>query len=134
MVELQAKLRPLRFMKGWCEKTLEHILEGIFSNGSVRGRQELSEILGVPDRTVRNIIRRARRDGLPIMALPDGGYKIAQTNEEKQKLLRMYRGRAMDELRTYSALKKSLQLDGQISVADFTSTLCAAKEGVCNGA
>ena len=95
------------------------MIEDMFSDGSVWTRSELVMLLDLPDRSIRNMIREARRQGLPIMALPNGGYKLAQTQEEKQKLLHMYRGRAMDELSTYSALSKTMQLDGQLSVEDM---------------
>ncbi len=95
------------------------MIEDMFGDGSTWTRSELSMLLDLPDRSIRNMIREARRQGVPIMALPNGGYKLAQTNEEKQKLLHMYRGRAMDELCTYSALSKTMQLDGQISVEDM---------------
>lgn len=95
------------------------MIEDMFSDGSVWTRSELVMLLDLPDRSIRNMIREARRQGLPIMALPNGGYKLAQTQEEKQKLLHMYRGRAMDELCTYSALSKTMQLDGQLSVEDM---------------
>ena len=95
------------------------MIEDMFSDGSVWTRSELVMLLDLPDRSIRNMIREARRQGVPIMALPNGGYKLAQTQEEKQKLLHMYRGRAMDELSTYSALSKTMQLDGQLSVEDM---------------
>ena len=98
---------------------LERVFRVVFEDNRIWSREELVDILNVPDRTVRNLIREARRKGMPIMALPGGGYKLAQTNEEKQKLLHMYRGRAMDELVTYSALSKTLQLDGQMSVEEM---------------
>ena len=97
---------------------MDTLIANLFDDGSVWTRQELALLTDMPDRAIRNMIREARRQGVPIMALPNGGYKLAQTNEEKQKLLHMYRGRAMDELITYSALSKTLQLDGQISVED----------------
>ena len=95
------------------------MIEDMFGDGSVWTRAELVMLLDLPDRSIRNMIRDARRQGVPIMALPNGGYKLAQTQEEKQKLLHMYRGRAMDELCTYSALSKTMQLDGQLSVEDM---------------
>ena len=98
---------------------LERVFRVVFEDNNIRSREELVDIFNIPDRSVRNLIREARRQGIPIMALPNGGYKLAQTNEEKQKLLHMYRGRAMDELVTYSALRKSLQLDGQITVEEL---------------
>ena len=102
------------------------LIDNLFSDGSVWTREELSTLTDMTDRAIRNMIRQARREGVPIMALPNGGYKLAETNEEKQKLLHMYRGRAMDELCTYSALSKTLQLDGQISVEDM---LAGMREG-----
>ena len=102
------------------------LIDNLFSDGFVWTREELSALMDMPDRAIRNMIREARRQGVPIMALPNGGYKLAQTNEEKQKLLHMYRGRAMDELITYSALSKTMQLDGQISVEDM---LAGMREG-----
>ena len=98
---------------------LERVFRVVFEDDTIRSREELVDILNVPDRTVRNLIRDARRQGIPIMALPNGGYKMASTDEEKQKLLHMYKGRAMDELVTYSALRKTLQLDGQITVEEL---------------
>lgn len=95
------------------------MMEAMFGDGAVLTREELVLLTDLPDRTIRKMIREARRQGLPIMALPNGGYKLAQTQEEKQKLLHMYRGRAMDELCTYSALSKTMQLDGQLSVEDM---------------
>ena len=95
------------------------MMEDMFGDGSVLTREELVLLTDLPDRTIRKMIREARRQGVPIMALPNGGYKLAQTQEEKQKLLHMYRGRAMDELSTYSALSKTMQLDGQLSVEDM---------------
>lgn len=98
---------------------LERVFRVVFEDNNIRSRAELVDIFNIPDRAVRNLIRKARRQGIPIMALPDGGYKLAQTDEEKRKLLHMYRGRAMDELVTYSALSKTLQLEGQISVEEM---------------
>lgn len=95
---------------------LERTMRVVFEDDRVRSRSELVDIFNLPDRQVRNLIRKARRQGIPIMALPDGGYKLAQTDEEKQKLLRMYRGRAMDELATYSALSKAMQIEGQMGI------------------
>lgn len=99
------------------------LFESLFDNGAKYSRHELSVIFAVSDRFVRNLIREARRQGVPIMALPDGGYKLAETQEEKQKLLHMYRGRALDELKTYSELRKTLQLDGQISVEEMLAAI-----------
>ena len=80
-------------------------------------RKNLEALTGMPDRENRRMIRAQRRQGVPIVALPDGGYKLAETDEEKKMLLAMYRKRALDELVTYSMLAKAMQVDGQMEVA-----------------
>ena len=79
-------------------------------------RQNLEALTGMPDRANRRMIREQRRQGVPIVALKDGGYKLAETEEEKQALLAMYRKRAFDELGTYRRLAKSMQVDGQMEM------------------
>lgn len=74
-------------------------------------RKNLEALTGMPDRENRRMIRAQRRQGVPIVALPDGGYKLAETDEEKKMLLAMYRKRALDELDTYRRLAKSMQVD-----------------------
>ena len=51
----------------------------------------------MPDRANRHMIRAQRRQGVPIVALKDGGYRLAETDEDKKALLDMYRKRALDE-------------------------------------
>ena len=82
-------------------------------------RENLETLTGMPDRANRRMIREQRRQGVPIVALKDGGYKLAETEEEKQALLAMYRKRALDELDTYSRLAKSMQLPGQMTVEEL---------------
>lgn len=89
------------------------IFYAIFEDGKVLSRKELAAIFDTSDRRMRKIIQKARRMGVPIMALPDGGYKLAETAEEKQALLHLFMGRAKNELTTYSALKRTFQIDGQ---------------------
>lgn len=79
-------------------------------------RQNLEALTGMPDRANRRMIREQRRQGVPIVALKDGGYKLAETEEEKQSLLAMYRKRALDELGTYRRLAKAMQVDGQMEM------------------
>lgn len=80
-------------------------------------RKNLEALTGMTDRANRHMIRAQRRQGVPIVALPDGGYKLAETDEDKKALLDMYRKRAQDELATYRLLAKSMQVDGQMEVA-----------------
>lgn len=85
--------------------------------GVTYSRANLAALMGVPDRQMRRVIREQRRKGVPIVAMPDGGYKLAETEAEKQSLLAMYRKRALDELDTYRLLAKSMQVDGKMEVA-----------------
>ena len=90
-------------------------MEDIFAPGVVISRSDLSARLGVTDRTARAMIRVARKQGIPIVPSP-GGYKLAETEIEKRELLAMYKSRALDELHTYSALCKAMQVEGQIEL------------------
>ena len=85
--------------------------------GSTYTRKNLEELTGMPDRENRRMIRAQRRQGVPIVAMKDGGYRLAETDEDKKALLDMYRKRALDELDTYRRLAKSMQVDGQMEVA-----------------
>lgn len=80
-------------------------------------RKNLEAMTGMPDRENRRMIRAQRRQGVPIVALPDGGYKLAETDEDKKMLLDMYQKRFLDELTTYHLLAKAMQVDGQMEVA-----------------
>lgn len=87
--------------------------------GSIYSRKNLEALTGMPDRANRHMIRAQRRQGVPIVALPEGGYKLAETDEEKKMLLAMYRKRALDELATYSRLAKAMQVPGQMTVEEL---------------
>lgn len=89
----------------------------------IYSRCSLAQHMGLNDRAMRAKIREQRRAGVPIVALKDGGYKIADTDAEKRELLNMYRSRALDELTTYSRLMKTMQIDGQLSVAEMIERL-----------
>lgn len=82
-------------------------------------RKNLEELTGMPDRENRRMIRAQRRQGVPIVALKDGGYRLAETDEDKKSLLDMYRKRALDELATYSRLAKAMQVPGQMTVEEL---------------
>lgn len=91
--------------------------------GVTYSRANLAALMGVPDRQMRRVIREQRRKGVPIVAMPDGGYKLAETEEEKQALLAMYRKRALDELDTCSRLAKAMQVDGQMELGGGNGTV-----------
>lgn len=82
-------------------------------------RQNLEALTGMPDRANRQMIRAQRRQGVPIVALPDGGYRLAETDEDKKMLLDMYQKRFLDELTTYHLLAKAMQVDGQMTVEEL---------------
>ena len=84
----------------------------LFTPGRVLDRSALTAITGKRDRTVRREIREMRRAGVPILPTAKG-YKLAETDAEKAQLLYLYRKRAMDELATYAALRRSFQAEGQ---------------------
>lgn len=86
---------------------MERIKE-LFKEGRIWTRRRLAQELGVSDREVRRMIQRARRQGVPIVALPGGGYKRAETPEEKKRLLNMYLSRATNEFKTYHLIRQTL--------------------------
>ena len=47
---------------------LERVFRVVFEDNNIRSREELADIFNLPDRTVRNLIRKARRR---IQAGPD---------------------------------------------------------------
>lgn len=90
---------------------------------TVYRRQRLATLMGLDDRTMRATIREQHRAGVPIVALREGGYKLAETPEEKAQLLDMYLKRAIDELTTYNKLREAMQIDGQIHMDELVSAL-----------
>lgn len=78
-------------------------------------RGELPEKLGVDDRTARDLIRRARREGVPIV----GGkvYRLAANEAEIDKVCNGYYSRIKDMAITVAKLKKNMPVDGQITLS-----------------
>lgn len=95
----------------------------VMAPGITYTRKNLEALTGMPDRENRRMIRAQRRQGVPIVALPYGGYKLAETDEEKKMLLAMYRKRALDELDTCSRLAKAMQVDGQMEMGSGNGTV-----------
>lgn len=91
--------------------------------GGRYSRDELAFLTGKPDRTVRRDIRQLRREGVPVMSLPDGGYKLAQTEAEKAEMLHQIKGRALDLLRTHSLMAHNMELDGQVTLNELLDAL-----------
>lgn len=76
-------------------------------------RKELCTCLFLSDRDCRELIERARRDGVPICNEQDGrGYYLAETTEE---ILRQYRSdhaRAMSLLKRLTPMRRALKAAG----------------------
>lgn len=90
-----------------------------FPEGVTLTRAQLQALWDMPDRSVRRRITELRRAGEPIVACPEGGYKLAETAEERRMLLGQYWARIKDQLYTVRKLEKLMQCDGQISVEDM---------------
>lgn len=87
-----------------------------FPEGVTLSRPQLEALWGMSDREVRRRITALRRAGEPIVACPDGGYKLAETAEERRMLLNQYWSRIRDQLYTVHKLEKLMQCDGQLTV------------------
>lgn len=73
-------------------------------------RKVLAQLLGVPDRKMRRLIEKARKEGLPVCNEQNGeGYYLADTREDIDRLIRSMYSRAMAILVQISALKRSLR-------------------------
>ena len=94
---------------------MERIKE-LFKDGRIWTRRRLAKELEITDRQVRRMIQRARRQGVPIVALLGGGYKWAETPEEKKQLLNMYLSRATNEFKTYHLIRQALYHPQQMRI------------------
>jgi len=95
----------------------------LLETGRVFSRDELAFYSGQCDRQVRDDIRKLRRQGIPVLAVANGGYKIAATIDEEMEILQQLKGRALDLLRTYSMMAKTIEIDGQISLHELLDAL-----------
>lgn len=87
-------------------------------------RASLAALLNMPDRTVRQMIEKARREGEIIINLGSGeGYYISDDPADIEKQLRMNNSRAMAILVQQRALRNKLrELEGaeQCQIEDET--------------
>lgn len=83
-----------------------------------QSRNELSSKLGISDRQLRHDIRTARREGIPIVSAPNGGYYISDDDMEIAEMISALEKRSRDMLYTASRFKKYLQAKGQIKCTD----------------
>lgn len=82
-------------------------------------RETLARLCGLQDRAMRTAIRRAREQGAPIIAHPNGGYYLSDEAADIQMLMGMYWSRAMSLLRTYWRLKRLLVSSNQIGFNEY---------------
>lgn len=85
-------------------------IEAAFQTGLAFSRSQLSRIANKDDRTVRENIRLLRRAGVPIVALKDGGYKMAETPEVNTEGLcvhePVYEQRAAERVSVFQRLSR----------------------------
>ena len=69
-------------------------------------RQSLARCTGLPDRSVRRLISAARADGHAIVGDPEGGYYMAETEEDLSLLLGELASRMGKLAQCYNAVKE----------------------------
>ena len=70
-------------------------------------RESLSLCTGMSDREVRRHISKARAEGNPIVGDPEGGYYMAETDEDISTLLGELASRMGKLAQCYNAVKKA---------------------------
>ncbi len=80
--------------------------------------EDLAGLLGVAERMLRELITRAREDGVAIVGTPETGYYVAQTGEELEECCKFLRARALHSLTIEARLRKVAlpELLGQLKV------------------
>ena len=92
------------------QKELLEILAPHRVSGNTVSRAELSVRLGIPDRTVREIIAEARKSGVPIISdSRTNGYYLSYEQDDVLKITLELRSRAFDLLETARALEVHLK-------------------------
>lgn len=76
------------------------------------GRADLAKRTGRSDRSVRAAIEGLRRAGWLIVAEPRGGYRLATTREDQDRLLNQLRSRSISLYLTYRRLREAVQRCG----------------------
>lgn len=94
------------------------ILSRHIGKGNGISVKQLSELTGVPERRVRNLVTYLREEGNAICGTPQDGYFIAATPGELQETCKFLRDRAMHSLHLESRLSKIPLADllGQLHV------------------
>ena len=80
-------------------------------------RDSLRCLTGMSDRAVRRMIADERAMGVPIISCShSAGYYLAETEAEKQIILRELGSRIAKMAKVYRAISKTLQADGQLDM------------------
>ena len=69
-------------------------------------RRHLEKLTGLDGRTVRLMIERERREGVPILADNATGYYLPATEHERAACVRSMRHRAVEIMRTARAIER----------------------------
>lgn len=90
-----------------------HLLEG---RENAIPRRALEMLTGLDGRTVRLMIERERRQGIPILSDCSNGYYLPATEQERVTCVRSLRHRAREIMRTAKAIEGRTDkgIDGQI--------------------
>lgn len=79
-------------------------------------RQTLCSVTGMSDRAVRRMIAQERARGVPIISCShSAGYYMPESEEEKRIILHELGSRIANMARTYRAIQKTVQAEGQMS-------------------
>ena len=78
-------------------------------------QQELARLLGCAPVTVKNMIRAARKAGVPILSNING-YWIAENDKDKKEFAAVMRKQAVTRLKSMKAITSTIEeLNGQMS-------------------
>lgn len=82
-----------------------------------RSRYELSQRLGVSDRTMRDAIAELRDEGYMIGTRADGGYSLDR-EDDFVRAIKIYESRRNKESKRIRNMKHTLELQGQVMIGD----------------
>lgn len=94
--------------------SVEAVIAAIpFGRENAISRHMLASKTKLNDRTVRECIEQARRDGVFVIASPSGGYYQATTTEEIEAQYRIDRARALSVLARLTPMRRYLKAAGR---------------------
>lgn len=98
-----------------CERLLSVIPTG---RSNAIHQKELAKRLGVTPAAAKQMVRRARQQGLQIVSGTDG-YWFAADEEEKRIFVRTMQKQALSRLKTAKPINNTIsQMQGQISLSE----------------